>query len=128
MKTIYEESENFGLAGAPHKEADALYTEGPLSGEDMPLDEYPEMVSEDIDGLTFTHSARIQFNDVSDEQYRTYFYASGHEATYDEPLRLNVSASGGHRLLTADGMCHYVKPNWESISWMPKPGRPHFAF
>lgn len=61
-----------------------------------------------------------------DEMYRTYEFPNGRQVQFDSVKFLNVSASGGHRLITVDGKLFYVKPreSWfmqiEHNAWAPK--------
>lgn len=73
----------------------------------------------------------LEFTDISSEEYRVYQYIGKDNELvslqYKEPIALHVSSSGGHRLITSDGYCHYIKPEWISISWKVKEGKPHFV-
>lgn len=74
--------------------------------------------------------AGLEFNDVSDELYREYTSLSqpwrGYVVPYtlkiENPKFLNVSASGGHRVITGDNETTYVQPNWVSLRWVNKEG------
>lgn len=68
------------------------------------------------------------FKDVSAEIERTYHYPDGGKATFISPLRLHVSASGGHRLYLADDTCVYLKNDWRYITWKVRDGANHFDF
>lgn len=65
------------------------------------------------------------FVDVSSEEYRTYVFADK-EIKIEGPLQLSVNP-GGHRLLDADGISHYIPKGWIHLYWKAKPGRPHFV-
>ena len=56
------------------------------------------------------------FMDISEIKYRTYFYADG-SVTFDSPIAINVSKSGGHRLILEDGKSVYVRPGWFAFEY-----------
>lgn len=62
--------------------------------------------------------------DISSEMFRSYTFADGGEFTVSRPQRLNVSNSGGHRILDSMGVSHYVPSGWLAISWEADP---HFV-
>jgi len=76
----------------------------------------------------FLNGSGLEFTDISMEQEREYIFPNGRTLTIKEPLRLNVSDSGGHRVFSADGYCWYIQPKegWV-IKWKVKVGKPHFV-
>lgn len=76
----------------------------------------------------FINESNLEFNDISSEVEREYTFPNGNKLLIKEPLYLNVSPSGGHRLYDAKGYCYYVQPNqgW-SIKWKVKGGVPSFV-
>lgn len=76
----------------------------------------------------FLNESGLDFKDISSELERTYTFPNGNTYYIKEPLFLHVSASGGHRLYSADGLCHYVQPRegW-AISWKVREGKPSFV-
>ena len=70
----------------------------------------------------------LPFSDLSDEEYRVYVWPSGWKVTLRNPMKLNVSASGGHRVYTSDGISHYIPSGWNHLYWKVKANCPHFAF
>ena len=58
-----------------------------------------------------------EFADISTELYREYVFAKGERVRVDSPQWLNVSPSGGHRII--DGQCHshYIPPKWIHLHW-----------
>jgi hypothetical protein len=70
----------------------------------------------------------LEFNDISDEVRRQYDFHGGESVVLESPLKLNVSESGGHRILTADGVSHYIPAGWIHLSWTVKEGAEHFSF
>jgi hypothetical protein len=75
----------------------------------------------------FRNDSGLAFKDLSDEQYRVYVF-SDMEIKIDEPLWLNVSASGGHRVFDSEGRSNYIPAGWRKLYWVVKPGKSHFAF
>jgi len=61
------------------------------------------------------------------ENYRQYFFTLAGIIHIDNPLGLNVSDSGGHRVIDSEGRCYYIKPEWDQICWMARDGKPHFV-
>lgn len=72
----------------------------------------------------------MEFKDISVELYRRYVYNNNltNEKYYYEiyrPQLLNVSKSGGHRVVSLDAgrknkIMHYIKPGWIAIEFMNK--------
>lgn len=76
----------------------------------------------------FINNSGLEFKDITSEETRTYHFANGTILHIRKPLLLNVSNSGGHRLVDESGVCYYIHPSegwW--LQWMPKPGKPHFV-
>jgi hypothetical protein len=70
----------------------------------------------------------LEWNDLSDEQFRVYTWPDGAIVKLVAPLKLNVSKSGGHRVFTADGVSHYIPSGWNHLYWVVHPGEDHFKF
>lgn len=68
----------------------------------------------------------LNFQDISSEKFRVYRFADC-EVRITAPCWLNVSDSGGHRILDELGMSHYVPTGWRHLSWVVKDGQPHFV-
>jgi len=75
----------------------------------------------------FVNASDLAFDDVSSEQWREYHFADGNRIRIENPLKLNVSASGGHRLYDAQGRSHYIPTGWIHLEWETKPGQPNFV-
>lgn len=75
----------------------------------------------------FNNQTQHVFTDISSEEYRVYEFSSGKAVRIDNPLRLNVSPSGGHRLFDAEGISHYIPKGWVWLRWKAKDGQPHFV-
>jgi hypothetical protein len=69
----------------------------------------------------------LEFTDISTEEFRMYEYNNAVKLTIEQPLALNVSESGGHRVLDAEGMSHYVPKGWIHLKWKAKDNKPHFV-
>lgn len=81
-----------------------------------------------IDNSTiFVNESGLAFSDISSEAFRVYEFSNGKEVRIDEPLRLNVSPSGGHRLFDASGTSHYIPKGWVHLRWKVKTGAPNFV-
>lgn len=76
----------------------------------------------------FINNSGLIFKDISSEKFREYTYPNGCKLIIQEPLLINVSKSGGHRIFDDNGYCWYVQPaeGW-SIKWKPFDGEPHFV-
>jgi len=76
----------------------------------------------------FINETDLKFDDISSEKEREYIFPNGNKLLIGNPLYLNVSKSGGHRLYTEDGWCYYVQPKegW-AIRWKVKAGKPSFV-
>lgn len=64
----------------------------------------------------------LEWKDISMEEWRRYTFPNGDEVLIEAPLKLNVSASGGHRVASADGNGHYIPKGWLHLEWKNKPG------
>lgn len=77
--------------------------------------------------MEFINESGLEFSDISSEASRQYRFADDTVVWIDAPLKLNVSASGGHRLFDASGASHYIPSGWVHLSWRAKDGAPHFV-
>lgn len=75
----------------------------------------------------FLNTSELVFDDVSAELWREYRFADGNVVRIENPLKLNVSSSGGHRLYDAQGQSHYIPVGWIHLVWETKPGEPNFV-
>lgn len=64
----------------------------------------------------------LEWKDLTTEEWRCYTFSDGATVKLIAPVKLNVSASGGHRVATADGNGHYVPSGWVHLEWKNKPG------
>ena len=77
--------------------------------------------------LDFKNESDLVFADISSEAWREYQFESGATVKIDNPVKLNVSDSGGHRIFDAQGLSHYIPKGWIHLVWEPKPGHPNFV-
>jgi len=78
--------------------------------------------------VNITNNPDLKFSSLEDEQYRIYTFDEGREVRIDNPVALNVSKSGGHRVLDAAGVSHYIPHGFYHLRWVVKDGQPNFAF
>lgn len=81
--------------------------------------------------IEFRNASKVEFSDLSSEQYREYSFAKEGKVVklrIEAPLKLAVSASGGHRVFDAAGKSHYIPADWFHLEWEAKDGKPHFDF
>ena len=76
--------------------------------------------------MEFINDTTLEFTDISSELYREYEFENK-TIRIDGPLRLNVSASGGHRIFDSAGNSHYIPAGWLRLTWVAKNGSPHFV-
>lgn len=72
-------------------------------------------------------AAEKDWDIIASEQYRKYIYPDGQELKINEPVALNVSSSGGHRVVDASGHSHYIPTGWRRLVWKVYEGQPHFV-
>lgn len=62
-----------------------------------------------------------EFTDISDEESRIYLFPAKDGTIsairYPNPLSVKVTKSGGHKLVLANGMGAYIKPEWVAIHY-----------
>ena len=75
----------------------------------------------------FINESGLEFIDISSELWREYEFAGGDKVRIEQPLKLHVSDSGGHRLFAADGRSHYIPAGWVHLTWQSKEGHPNFV-
>jgi hypothetical protein len=70
----------------------------------------------------------LDFEDLQDEEYRIYTFSGGESIKIENPIGLNVSESGGHRIYDSQGISHYIPYKWIHLYWKVKSGHKPFAF
>lgn len=69
--------------------------------------------------------SKQHWNDISSEEYRQYEF-SDYIVYLQSPLKLSISKNG-HRVLTTDGISHYIPTGWRHLTWKAKKGMPKFV-
>lgn len=67
---------------------------------------------------------KFDWKDISHEKVRKYawvFDKGVFDLVIENPLKLFVSESGGHRIFNGE-RCYYVAPGWSYIEWEPVEG------
>ncbi len=77
--------------------------------------------------MELRNESGLAFTRIDSEEFRRYTFPKGEAVQVDSPVALNVSKSGGHRLLDAAGGSHYVPPGWIHLEWRAREGAPHFV-
>jgi hypothetical protein len=77
--------------------------------------------------MELKNKSGLNFQDISSEYYRIYEFENK-EIKITNPLYLNVSPSGGHRILDADGVSHYIPSKWLHLRWLSRENSPNFSF
>jgi hypothetical protein len=77
------------------------------------------------------NNSKHKFTSIASEAYREYTFPAPQgryvKVRIEKPTELSVSESGGHRLLDAEGVSHYVPSGWIHLSWKAKEGEPNFV-
>ena len=73
------------------------------------------------------NSSNLKFNDISSVEWREYVFSDTLIVRINGPLGINISKSGGHRLVDSDGNSHYIPRGWKHLRWRVKEGEPHFV-
>jgi hypothetical protein len=71
-----------------------------------------------------TDTQNREWTDIASEEYREYTFPKGEKVRIEKPQKLNVSASGGHRIVDSAGLSHYIPPTWIHLQWK---GEPNFV-
>jgi hypothetical protein len=77
--------------------------------------------------VEFVNESGLEFSDISSEAERIYNFGSKGFVKIQNPLKLNVSSSGGHRIFSADGKSHYIPSGWVQLTWYVKESAPNFV-
>lgn len=63
----------------------------------------------------------IEWSDITSEEWRVYEFPCGYKVRIEKPTNLNVSESGGHRIVDDNGISHYIPKGWVHIYWKADP-------
>lgn len=72
----------------------------------------------------------MKFEDISNEKHRAYTFGkdgSFYTILIENPVKIHVSDSGGHRVLDKQGVSHYIPTGWLHLEWKVTDGE-HFRF
>jgi len=71
----------------------------------------------------------LEWKDISEESYREYTFLNGVSYKIVNPIALNVSDSGGHRIYDDKGVSYYIPYIWIALKWEGKEkGEAQYAF
>lgn len=82
-------------------------------------------------GKRTTTIGGMEFSDLTDELFREYTFPTAHgpvTVTVPAPAALNVSASGGHRIVDREGFSHYIPSGWVALTFKVRAGESFFTF
>lgn len=57
------------------------------------------------------------WKNIDHENFRVYVFPCGCKVVIDHPLKINISESGGHRILDIDNIAHYIPSGWIHLFW-----------
>lgn len=77
--------------------------------------------------IELRNESGLEFTDISSESERWYSFPDGSCERIQNPQWLNVSASGGHRILDVHEVAHYIPAGWHHLCWTVGPLSPHFV-
>ncbi len=72
------------------------------------------------------NKSKHTFTDISSEAWREYVFENG-KVYIERPTHLSVSSSGGHRILDALGISHYIPTGWLHLRWQAFGGEANFV-
>ena len=74
------------------------------------------------------NESNLKFTDISSELWRQYDYPQYNKnILIHDPIALNVSKAGGHRLIDGQGDSHYIPKGWVHLKWRAREGAAHFV-
>jgi len=59
----------------------------------------------------------LDWKNIDHETFRVYQFPNGEFVRISNPVLLNVSRSGGHRILDNKDVAHYVPSGWIHLYW-----------
>lgn len=82
--------------------------------------------------MKFTDNPNLEFKSINKELWREYDFRTAGEKIVtiriNKPLVLNVSSSGGHRIIDITGMAWYIPYKWIALRWMNDVYAPRIQF
>lgn len=76
--------------------------------------------------IELINDGSYEFIDISGEEWRRYEWGDGREVFIQDPQWLAISDSG-HRVLSGDGVSHYIPFGWVHLYWRSSIGKPHYV-
>jgi len=61
---------------------------------------------------------KLEWKNIDHETYRVYYFPNGSQVIIDNPRLINVSESGGHRILDSNDVAHYIPSGWIHLIWV----------
>lgn len=58
----------------------------------------------------------LEWKSIEHEIYRVYVFENG-KIKIENPVKINVSKSGGHRILDKKNISHYIPYKWIHLYW-----------
>lgn len=77
--------------------------------------------------IKIINESELTFTNIGNEKYRTYVFDDNFSVKIEEPLYLNVSKSGGHRILDSKNISHYIPSGWRHLYWEVFETKPNFV-
>ena len=62
----------------------------------------------------------LEWKNIDHEEYRVYVFPDDKKVAIKNPIKLNVSKSGGHRILDVNDVSHYIPYKWIHLYWETK--------
>ena len=59
----------------------------------------------------------LEWKVIDHETYRTYEFPNNESIKITKPILLNVSKSGGHRIVDSENVSHYIPSGWLHLYW-----------
>lgn len=59
----------------------------------------------------------LEWKNIDHEKYRVYVFPNEEEVRIEEPVLINISKSGGARILDANNVSHYIPYKWIHLYW-----------
>lgn len=59
----------------------------------------------------------LHWKKIDHELYRVYVFPDGKEVRIEKPALINISKSGGARILDSNNVSHYIPFKWIHLYW-----------
>lgn len=59
----------------------------------------------------------LEWKNIDHEVYRVYVFPDGKEVRIEKPALINISKSGGARILDSKNVSHYIPYKWIHLYW-----------